>query len=48
MPNAQCPMLNSFIICPKPNPNAKLRLFCFHHAGGGTLSFRNWAEELFP
>ncbi|BAY81627.1 putative type II thioesterase [Calothrix parasitica NIES-267] len=36
------------ITCPKPNPNAKLRLFCFHHAGGGTLIFRNWAEELFP
>ena len=36
------------IICPKPNPKAKLRLFCFHHAGGGTLIFRNWAEELFP
>jgi medium-chain acyl-[acyl-carrier-protein] hydrolase len=36
------------IICPKPNPNAKLRLFCFHHAGGGTLSFRNWAQELCP
>ncbi|MBE9215231.1 thioesterase [Plectonema cf. radiosum LEGE 06105] len=36
------------MICPKPNPNAKLRLFCFHHAGGGTLSFRNWSEELFP
>ncbi|MCJ8281854.1 MAG: thioesterase II family protein [Rivularia sp. ALOHA_DT_140] len=41
-------MPNSFIISPKPNPNAKLRLFCFHHAGGGTLIFRNWAEELFP
>ena len=39
---------NPWIISPKLNPNAKLRLFCFHHAGGGTLSFRNWAEELFP
>ena len=40
--------LNSWIICSKPNPNAQLRLFCFHHAGGGTLSFRNWDTELFP
>ena len=40
--------MNSWIICPKPNPNAQLRLFCFHHAGGGTFSFRNWAQELSP
>ena len=39
---------NPWIICPKPNPNAQLRLFCFHHAGGGTLSFRNWDIELSP
>ena len=37
-----------WIICPKPNPDAQLRLFCFHHAGGGTLSFRNWDIELSP
>lgn len=41
-------MPNPWIICPKPNPNAQLKLFCFHHAGGGTLSFRNWAQELSP
>ncbi|KST66334.1 thioesterase II family protein [Mastigocoleus testarum] len=40
--------LNPWVTCPKPNPDAQLRLFCFHHAGGGTLSFRNWADELFP
>ncbi|MEM7552927.1 MAG: thioesterase domain-containing protein [Cyanobacteria bacterium P01_A01_bin.84] len=38
----------SWIICPKPNPNAQLKLFCFPYAGGGTLSFRKWGEELFP
>lgn len=32
--------------CPKPNPQAKLRLFCFHHAGGGALSFRPWLNDL--
>ncbi|MEO0969749.1 MAG: thioesterase II family protein [Cyanobacteria bacterium J06639_18] len=40
--------LNPWVICPKPNPDAQVRLFCFHYAGGGTLSFRNWADELFP
>lgn len=40
--------MNTWITCPKPNPNAQLKLFCFHHAGGGTLSFRNWAQELSP
>lgn len=40
--------LNSWVVCPKANGDAQLRLFCFHHAGGGILSFRNWAQELFP
>jgi len=31
----------------KPNPQARLRLFCFPHAGAGALSFRPWAD-LFP
>jgi medium-chain acyl-[acyl-carrier-protein] hydrolase len=30
----------------KPNPQAQLRLFCFPYAGGGTLAFRGWAENL--
>lgn len=28
------------------NPQAKMRLFCFPAAGGGTLAFRGWAEQL--
>ena len=40
--------LNPWIICPRPNPDAQLKLFCFHYAGGGTLSFRNWEKELHP
>ncbi|MDJ0697135.1 MAG: thioesterase II family protein [Mastigocoleus sp. MO_167.B18] len=40
--------INPWVICPKPNPHARVRLFCFHYAGGGTLSFRNWADDLFP
>ena len=36
----------SWVTCPKPNPQASLRLFCFPYAGGGALSFRNWPGEL--
>ena len=36
----------SWTICPKPNARANLRLFCFHHAGGGAASFRNWSDNL--
>lgn len=31
---------------PKPNPQARLRLFCFPHAGGGASLFRSWADRL--
>lgn len=31
---------------PRPNPAAKLRLFCFPHAGGGALTYRTWPEAL--
>lgn len=37
---------NPWVICPQPNPQAKLRIFCFHYAGGGALSFRNWVNNL--
>jgi medium-chain acyl-[acyl-carrier-protein] hydrolase len=30
----------------KPNSRARLRLFCFPYAGGGTLAFHGWAEQL--
>ena len=29
-----------------PNPNARLRLFCFHYAGGNALVFRDWANHI--
>ena len=32
----------------RPLPDARLRLFCFHHAGGGASVFRPWAELLQP
>jgi surfactin synthase thioesterase subunit len=35
-----------WLIAPRPNPNAKARLFCFPYAGGGLVSFRGWARSL--
>ncbi|WRH68385.1 MAG: thioesterase domain-containing protein [Planktothrix sp. GU0601_MAG3] len=40
------PTANSWVTYPKPNPQAKLRLFCFHYAGGGAVIFRSWADSL--
>ena len=37
---------SSWVTCPKPNPQAKLRLFCFPYAGSGALSFRTWSDSL--
>ncbi|NEP59833.1 MAG: thioesterase [Symploca sp. SIO2G7] len=37
----------SWVIFPRPNTQAKLRLFCFHYSGGGASSFRTWTD-LFP
>jgi medium-chain acyl-[acyl-carrier-protein] hydrolase len=30
----------------KPNPHARLRLFCFPYAGGGTAVFRTWVDRM--
>lgn len=37
---------SSWVTCPKPRPQATLRLFCFHYAGGGALVFRTWRDSL--
>jgi medium-chain acyl-[acyl-carrier-protein] hydrolase len=39
---------NPWIQCPKPNPTAGLRLFCFPYAGGGSLVFYHWPGALPP
>ncbi len=38
----------NWFISQKPNPKARLRLFCFPYAGGGTAVFRGWADRLPP
>jgi len=34
-----------WVICPRPNPRASVRLLCLPYAGGGASAFRTWAEE---
>jgi len=38
--------LNAWLGCPKPNPLAKMRLFCFPYAGGTAAIFRAWPDLL--
>ncbi len=40
--------LNSWVVCPKPIAQARLRLFCFPYAGGGATVFREWANYFPP
>jgi medium-chain acyl-[acyl-carrier-protein] hydrolase len=35
-----------WLIRPKPRSLARLRLFCFHYAGGGPHVFREWVDKL--
>jgi len=37
---------NPWIRCPKPRPDARVRLFCIPHAGGGAATFRLWQDQL--
>jgi medium-chain acyl-[acyl-carrier-protein] hydrolase len=39
---------NKWVIFPRPNPAATLRLFCFHHAGGNAHAFHGWPGHLPP
>lgn len=39
-------MMSAWIHQSRPNPKAKLRLFCFPFAGGGALAFRTWPTAL--
>ncbi|MPQ34068.1 thioesterase [Clostridium estertheticum] len=37
---------SSWFCIPKPNPNAKIRLFCFPYAGGMPEIYYSWLNEL--
>ena len=37
---------SNWLTCPRPNPRASMRLFCFPYAGGRASVFRTWPDEL--
>lgn len=39
---------NAWVRYPQPKPQARLRLFCFHYAGGGASAFRTWERNVPP
>jgi surfactin synthase thioesterase subunit/acyl carrier protein len=39
---------NDWIAYHRPNPTARLRLFCFHYLGGSASVFREWSDTLLP
>jgi medium-chain acyl-[acyl-carrier-protein] hydrolase len=39
---------DNWVLFPKLNPAAALRLFCFHYAGGSAQVFHSWPEDLPP
>ncbi len=41
-------MSTPWLFFPKPNPHARLRLFCFPYAGGGASVYRLWTDALAP
>lgn len=40
------PVYRRWVTCPEPRPQARLRLFCFHFAGGDASLFRLWTTQL--
>jgi medium-chain acyl-[acyl-carrier-protein] hydrolase len=40
--------MDAWILRPRPEPRARVRLFCFPYAGGGASPFRAWAGGLPP
>lgn len=39
---------NPWLVFPRRNPEARLRLFCFPHAGAGAVVFHRWPAKLPP
>jgi len=38
--------VSPWLLSARARPGARIRLFCFHHAGGGASFFRAWADGL--
>jgi surfactin synthase thioesterase subunit len=39
---------HGWLVFPRPNPSARMRLFCFPYAGGNAATYRPWAEAIAP
>jgi medium-chain acyl-[acyl-carrier-protein] hydrolase len=39
-------MVKKWVVTARPNPGARLRLFCLPYAGGGASAYRFWAADL--
>ena len=37
---------NRWLVIPRPNPRAQVRLFCLPYAGAGSVMYRNWVDVL--
>jgi len=38
--------VDDWIVRPAPNPDARMRLFCFHYAGGSASLYQEWSQAL--
>jgi medium-chain acyl-[acyl-carrier-protein] hydrolase len=45
-PSPARPAGNPWVVRYRPEPAARLRLFCLPHAGGGASAFRQWAGRM--
>jgi surfactin synthase thioesterase subunit len=39
-------LASQWIVTPRPNPRAEIRLLCVPHSGGGVSTFHGWSERL--
>jgi surfactin synthase thioesterase subunit len=39
-------VFSKWVTCPRPKPDARIRLFCLPFAGGGASTYRLWADRL--
>ena len=46
MPSHSSVRPNPWVVCEQPRPSARMRLFCFPHAGGGASAFRDWSSSM--
>jgi medium-chain acyl-[acyl-carrier-protein] hydrolase len=46
MPPPKVAATGRWIVFRKPSSKARVRLFCFHHAGGNAMVYRRWVSDL--